>query len=113
VEDLRIEIGHYQARADIASDRITELEAQIAILDDVVVPVVAEPVVVEPVVVEPVVVEPVDTLPRGYSFEGATTTVNNVSYRVVRGPNMGYHTLRAPLVLMRLSASQLSRMVQD
>jgi uncharacterized coiled-coil protein SlyX len=113
VKDLRIEIGHYQARADIASDRITELEAQIAILDDVVVPVVVEPVAVEPVVVEPVVVEPVDTLPRGYSFEGATTTVNNVSYRVVRGPNMGYHTLRAPLVLKRLSAAQFSRMVQE
>jgi uncharacterized coiled-coil protein SlyX len=102
VKDLRIEIGHYyQARAEIASDRITELEAQIAILDAVVVPVVVEPVA------------PVDTLPRGYSFEGATTTVNNVSYRVVRGPNMGYHTLRAPLVLKRLSAAQFSRMVQD
>ena len=118
---FRSRFNHYKRCAEIASRRITELEARIAELDAVVsaVPVaVIEPmpvVVIEPVPV--VVIEPVpvvnDVLPRGYYFEGATTTVNHVSYRVVRGPNLGYHTLRAPGVLKRLSAVQFSRMIPE
>ena len=107
--------NHYKRCAEIASRRITELEARIAELNDVMlaVPVVIQPVA--PVAIQPVVIQPAvtDTLPRGYYFEGATTTVNNVSFRVVRGPNLGFHTLRSPLVLKRLSASQFSRMVQE
>jgi hypothetical protein len=124
---LKTKFNHYQTCVEIASRRTTELEARIADLDGVVsavpVAVIVPPVVViEPpvVVIEPVpvaVIEPmpvaIDMLPRGYSFEGATTIVNNVSYRVVRGPNMGYHTLRAPLVLKRLSAVQFSRMIRE
>jgi hypothetical protein len=120
--DHRRELNHYMTGAKITRRRTTELESRIVELEVLVstmhVGVIesAMPVVViEPVPVA-VIVEPVpvvnDILPRGYYFEGATTLVNNLSFPVVRGPNLGYHTLRSAFVLKRMSALQLSRMVR-
>jgi hypothetical protein len=118
---LKTRFNHYKICAEIESRRTTELEARITELEAIVsaVPVaVIEPpvVVIEPVpvaVIEPMPPVAIDMLPHGYYFEGATTTVNNVSFPVVRGPNFGYHTLRSAFVLKRLSAIQFSRMVRE